>query len=108
MREGFSRELLQKPYVAFVEQLDLFHLVLQDCYALHTHAEGEAADLRRVIAVLLDEVEDVGIDHAAAQQFDPAAEFALAAALAAAEDAAHLHVGAGLGKGKERRIEACL
>src|ERR1019366_2945552 len=98
MREGFSRELLQESHIALVEQLNLFHLVLQDGDAHDAHAKGEAADLRRVIAVLLDEVEDVGIDHAAAQQLDPAAEFALAAALAAAEDAAYLHVGAGFGE----------
>src|SRR6516162_6478825 len=106
MRAGSSCELLQKPHVALVEQLDLLDLVLQYGDALHTHAEGEAQNLRRVVAVLLHELEHVGIDHSAAQQLDPAAEFALAAAVAAAEDAAYLHVGAGLGERKERRVEA--
>src|SRR5208337_1074067 len=106
MKEGFSRELLQKPYVALEEQLNLFHLVLQDGDAIHAHAEGKAADLAGVVAVLLHKIEDVRVHHAAAEQLDPATVLALAAALAAAENAAHLHVGAGLGEGKERRVKA--
>src|SRR5271166_2614283 len=101
MWEGFSRKLLQEAHVALVEQLDLFHLILQDRDALHAHSERKSADLRRVVTVLLHKIEDVRIHHAAAQQLDPAAELALAAAFAAAENAAHLHVGAGLGHAGE-------
>src|SRR5208337_3951055 len=108
MRGGFSRKLLQEAYVALVEQLDLFHLVLEDRDALHAHAERKPADLRRVVAVLLHEIEDVGVHHAAAKQLDPAAALALAATFAAAENTAYLHVGAGLGEGEKRRIEARL
>ena len=50
--------------------------------------------------------EDVGVDHAAAEEFDPAGVFALAAAFAAAEDAGDLHVGAGFGEGEEAGEEA--
>src|SRR5215469_12410773 len=47
------RELLQKPHVAFVEQLDLLDFILQDGDALYAHAEGEARNPRRVVAVVL-------------------------------------------------------
>src|SRR5580692_8146015 len=108
MRVGFSCELPQETHIALVEQLNLFDFVLQNCDALHAHTEGEAGDLRRVVAAVFHELKDIRIDHAAAQQFDPAAVLALPAAFAAAEDAAHLHVGAGLGEREERRIEARL
>ncbi len=108
MRVKFSCELLQEAHIALVEQLDLFDFVLQDRDAFDAHAEGEALNLRRVVTVLFHKVEDVGIDHAATQQFNPAAVLALAATLAATEDAAHLHVGAGFGEREERWVEARL
>jgi hypothetical protein len=48
------------------------------------------------------------VDHAAAKQLNPARVLALAAAFAAAEDAADLHVCAGLGEGEEAGEEARL
>ncbi len=70
--------------------------------ALDTHAEGEAGDLFGVVGVVRgvelaaffgDGGEDGGVDHAAAEDLDPAGVFALAAACASAEDAGDLHVG---------------
>ncbi len=88
--------------------------VLDHGDALDAHAEGEAGDAFGVVGVVVgvdlaaffgDCGEDGGVDHAAAQEFDPAAVFALAAALASAEDAGDLNVGAGLGEGEEGREE---
>src|SRR5437588_2378155 len=103
-----SRELLQKSHVALKEQLDVVNPVFQHGDALHAHTEGEAAYVRGIIAVVLHELENVRVNHAAAQDFDPSAHLAQAATAAATLEATNLHVGAGLGEGKERRIEARL
>jgi hypothetical protein len=75
-------ELLQKSHIPGVELADVSDTVLHHGNPLHAHAEGEAADFFRVIAGLVPsrESEDRGIDHAAAQQLDPAGLLALAAA----------------------------
>ena len=72
------------------------------------HAEGEAGDvfIRRGVEVEAEaffahSLEHGGVDHAAAQQLDPAGMLAFAAALAAAEDAGDLHVGRRLGEGEK-------
>ena len=89
--------------------------VLDHGDALDTHAEGEACDLFGVVNVVGgvclaafggDGGEDGGVDHAAAEEFDPAGVFALAAAFAAAEDAGDLDVGGGFGEGEEAGEEA--
>ncbi len=83
--------------------------------ALDAHAEGEAGDLFGVVGVVGgvyfsafcgDRGEDCGVDHAAAEELDPAGVFALAAAFASAEDAGDLDVGAGFGEGEEAGEEA--
>src|SRR5207248_3990256 len=93
--------------------------VLHHGDALDAHAEGEAGDFFGVVGVVtrvdlaacfislgVDGGEDSGVDHAAAEEFDPAGVFALAAAFAAAEDAGDLDVGGGFGEGEEAGQEA--
>src|SRR5690242_7036493 len=101
-------KLLQEPYIPLEQQLNVVNAVAQHGHPVGAHAEGEAADLGRVVTVLAHELEHVGVHHAAAQQLDPAALLAGAAAFAPAEWAADLHVSAGLGEREERRIEPCL
>src|SRR5579859_170450 len=108
MREQFSCELLQEAHVTLVEQLDVVNFIHTHGNALHAHAEGEAADLGRVVAVALYEFEDVRVNHAAAQQLDPPTLLADAAAFASTLEAAHGHIGAGFSEGKERREKARL
>src|SRR3984885_11417064 len=104
-------QLLEKPGVALKEQLNIIHAILHDRDAFHAHAESESRNLG---CVIVDEAVHIRIDHAAAEKFDPSAGLAVAAgsavarAFAIAEDAADLHVGAGLGEGEERWIEARL
>src|SRR6185437_14035579 len=95
-------ELFEETHVAGVEVADVGDAVLDHGDALDAHAEGEAGDLFRVVGVVRrvelaaffsDGGEDVRVHHAAAEQFDPAGVFALAAAFAVAEDAGDLHVG---------------
>src|ERR1700740_594994 len=69
-------KLLQKPHVPLEEELNVIHAVLQKRDAVGANAEGEARYLLRVVAIVLHEFEYVGIDHAAAQDFDPAGSFA--------------------------------
>src|SRR5579859_1179064 len=108
MREQFSCELLQEAHVTLVEQLDVVNFIHTHGNALHAHAEGEAADLGRVVAVALYEFEDVRVNHAAAEQLDPSALLADAAAFAPALEATDGNIGAGFGEGKERREKARL
>src|SRR6476646_99605 len=65
-------KLFQKPLIALKEQLNIVDPILQDRDAVRANAEGHARDRPRVVAVVLHELEDVGIDHAAAQNLDPA------------------------------------
>src|ERR1035438_8088745 len=101
-------KLFQKSYIALKEQLNVIYSVFQNCDAFYAHAEGEAGNFCRVV---IYKAEDVGVDHAAAEEFDPSAGLAVAAgsavadAFAIAEDATDLHVGAWLGEREERRIE---
>ena len=109
-------ELFEEAHVARVEVADVGDAVLDHGDALDSHAKGEAGDLFGVVGVvsgvrscgasLGDGGEDGGVDHAAAEELDPAGVFALAAAFAAAEDAGDLHVGAGFGEGEEAGEEA--
>lgn len=99
-------ELLQEPHISGEEVAYVGDAVEHHGYALDSHAEGEAGDFFGVVGVVTgvdfaarfipfggDGGEDVGVDHAAAEELDPAGVFALAAARASAEDAGDLHVG---------------
>ncbi len=106
-------ELIQEAHVAGVEEADVGDAVEDHGDALDAHAEGEAADVfvwggveAEAEAFVADGSEDGGVDHAAAEEFDPAGVFAFAAALAGAEDAGDLYVGGWLGEGEEGGEEA--
>src|SRR5450631_2145801 len=100
-------ELLQKAHVAGVELADFADTVLHHGNAFDAHAKGEAADFFRVVGGLLpgSESKHSGVDHATTEKLDPAGLLAFAAAAAATEDAADLHIGRGLGKREERGEE---
>src|SRR5438105_9489423 len=98
-----------------VEELDIVNAVLQHGNAVHAHAEGEAADLVRIVAIGFNEAEDIRINHAAAEELDPSAGFAEPAILGRAEfasaatfEAGNLHVRARFSEGKEAGIETRL
>src|ERR1041385_84225 len=101
-RSRGSRELLQEAHVAVEEQLDIVNTVLEHGDALDAHAECEAGNLLRVVAIVFMELEDFRVHHAAAKQLDPATCFAQTARLitdfarSATLEATDLDVGAGL------------
>lgn len=102
-------ELPQKPQIILKEQPNVVDTVLQHGDALDAHAKGEPGKL---FGIITDEFEYRRIDHAGAQDFQPAAGFADAAALtvaqraaAAANDALDIDLGAGLGEWKKTRPE---
>jgi len=105
-----SHKLPQKPHISCVKTPDFADPILHHRNALDTHPEGEAGDFFRIVGGLFfrSEGEDRRVHHATAQQLNPARVLAFAAALAAKEDAADLHIGARLGEGKEGGKEACL
>src|ERR1700747_1212228 len=104
-------KLLQKPHIALEEKLDVVHAVLQNGDTVCAHAEGETGDPLRVVAIMIYELEDMGIDHAEAQNLDPSrclarpARFAAPPAASTADETAHHHLRAGLGERKERGAE---
>src|SRR5258707_5109081 len=71
-----SRELSQEAHIVLEKDLDVVDAVLEHGQAIHAHAEGEAANFLRVV---VHEAINGGIDHARAEEFDPAGAFALAA-----------------------------
>src|SRR5690554_6788687 len=96
-------KLGQKAQVIIEKHADIIDAELEHGDALHAHAEGEAAVFLRVDAHRL---EDVGIDHAAAEDLKPAGLAADATARAFAEDAPDIDLGAGLGEGEIARAKA--
>src|ERR1035437_9042627 len=109
MLKEFSCELLQKAHVSGVKQADVADAVLHHRDAIDSHAKGEPGNLFRVIRRLLatNKLENSGVDHAAAQKFNPAGMFAFATAFATAEDATDLYIGTRFSEGKERWEEPC-
>src|SRR3984885_12805282 len=101
-------KLFQKSDVARKEQLNIIHAILQNRDPLHAHAECKSRNLRRIV---IHKPIHIRIDHAAAQQFNPPAGFAVPAwsavadTLAVTENAADLQLRARLGERKERRIK---
>src|SRR6202012_959757 len=67
----------------------------QHRHPLDPEAVGEALHLLRVVAHLLDEPEDVRVDHPGAEDLDPALALAEVAALAVGQDAGALALEAG-------------
>src|SRR6185369_9817852 len=99
----YSSKLPQESHVTRVKLADVADAVLHHGDTLDAHTEGKAADFFRIVGRLFfcSEGEDCGIDHAAAEEFNPAGVLALAAAFASAEDATDLHVCGGFGERKE-------
>src|ERR1700675_4926718 len=105
-----SWELAEEADVVLKENLDVIDLVFQHGQAIDAHAEGEAADF---FGVVVDEAVDGGVDHAGAEEFNPAGAFAFGAsaaacggATAAAEDAGDVELDAGLSERKIAGAEA--
>src|SRR5262249_32726345 len=84
VRPNLSK-LFQEPYISVEEQLNVIHAVLQNRDAVRSHAKGEAAHL---LGVVVHKTIHTGIDHAAAQNFDPAGLLAGAARFGATLSAA--------------------
>jgi len=107
-------KLMQKPHIALKEQLQIIEPILQHGDAVHAQAKGEAGNLLRVITILLHKLEDIWIDHAAAQDLDPAGLFAGTASIepplpaSPTDEAGNEHFRARLGEREERRAEAGL
>ena len=88
---------MEEAEVVFEVEADVVGAVFEHGHALDAEAEGEAAVLLAVDAAV---VEDVGIDHAAAENLDPAGVLAEVAAGAAADVAGDVHLGGRLREGE--------
>ena len=98
-------ELLQEPQIVAPEVANVVDAVFEHSNTFWPHAEGEAGVDGRVIAAV---AQDIGMYHAAAEDFHPAGVFADVATVAIADDALHVHFGAGFGKGEVVGAEAHL
>src|SRR6266496_488077 len=65
-----SPKLLQKSHIPLKEQLQIVQTILQHGDTVHTHAESEARNFLGIVTVVLHELGDIGIDHAAAEDFE--------------------------------------
>ena len=65
--------MAQKPEIILKEQPDIVDAIFQHGDTLHAHAKGKAGNFLRIIA---DELKNRRIDHAGAENFEPAAGFA--------------------------------
>ena len=98
-------ELAQESRVVFREETKVVDTVLKVGDALHSHAEGVA---RVDFGVNAAGFEVVRIHHATAQDFHPSRVLAEGAALATADVARDVHLGAGLSEGEEAGAQAYL
>ena len=96
-------ELAQESQVVVEEQADVVDSVLQHGNAFDAQPEGEAGVGFRVVA---DGLEDRGMDHAGAQDLEPAGGLADPAAVAAAHDAFDIDFRGWFGEGKVAGAEA--
>src|SRR6185503_5137588 len=108
-----SAELLQEAEVVVVQRPHVGQAVLELGDALDAEAPGEALDLLRVVAVVVDVGEDVRVDLARAEDLDPALALAQPAAravpqeaLAVAVEARDVDLDARLGEREEVRAQA--
>jgi len=107
---GDSWELAKEAHIVLKKDLDVVDAVLEHGQAIHAHAEGEPADF---LCIVVHEAIDGGIDHASAEEFDPAGAFALAAgcaggarAAASAKNAGDVEFHGGFREGKIAGAEA--
>ena len=94
---GGGLELAEETDVVLEVEADVVGGVFEHGHALNAEAEGEAAVFFAVDAAV---VEHIGIDHAAAENLDPAGVLAEVAAGAAADVAGDVHLGRGFGEGE--------
>src|SRR5581483_6410045 len=98
-----SDELRQEAQIALVEQAQVVDAVAEHRQPVGSEAEGEADVAFGIDAAVR---EHVGMRLARAGDLEPARLSAHAAARAAAEHAAHVDLGRGLGEREERGAEA--
>src|SRR5215475_6022549 len=98
-----SGELPEEAQVVVEEQADVVDPVLEDRDPVDAHAEGPARDLLGIVAAV---AQHLGVDHARAQDLQPARLLAYPTAGAAAQEAQHVDLRRRLGERKERWPEA--
>ena len=98
-------ELAEEADVVLGEETEVFNAVLEVGNTLNTESESVAAEY---LAVYSAGFEDIGIDHTAAEDFDPAGLFAEGASFAAAYMAGDVHFGTGFSEGEIGWAEADL
>jgi hypothetical protein len=96
-------KLLQKAHIVFIKQLHIVNAVFQHGNALNAHAEGISGINFRII---VHKTVNGRVHHAGTQDLQPAGVGTGAAALAFADHATDIHLGARLGKGKKAGPEA--
>src|SRR3989304_5692828 len=102
---GIPSELLQEAQVVGPEAPNIVDLVLQHGDALRPHAEGEPAELLRVVPSVYQHHR---MHHPAPQDLQPAGALAHRAALPSAHEALDVHLRRGLGEGEVGRPETSL
>ena len=98
-----ASELPEKSDVVLEQQPDIIDAVMKHGDPLNAHSEGKARVFLRVVP---DMSEHLRVDHTAAEALDPPCFGTDPAPLPAANDASHVNLGTGLGKGEETWSES--
>src|SRR5580692_3208874 len=107
-------KLLQEPHIPLKKILQIIHAILQQRQPVDAHAECKSRNLLRIVAIVLHELEDIRIHHAASEHLDEPrlltrpTRIRSALPASATDEARHVEFRARLRKGKERRPEVCL
>ena len=96
-------KLADEPQIIFKEQTQIVNAVFKHGNTFYAHTKGISAGFFGVVAA---HAQYVGVYHAAAQNFQPAAVFAHTAALAAADNAGNINFRARFGKREITRAQA--
>src|ERR1017187_4230623 len=98
-----SRKLTQEPHVVLEIKLQIVDVVFELRQALDAQAEGKTREPFRVV---VHEAIDGRVDHARAEELNPARLLADVASLAAAEHARRVHLDRRLGEREIARPQA--
>ena len=97
-----SNKLFQEPNVIFAEEAQIVDLVFKHGYSFYAHSKSIAGIFITIDAAIFKQV---GMHHAAAKYFYPAAMFANVTACSITDQAADIHFGAWFGEWKIGRAE---
>ena len=101
----YHSKLFQEPYIVFIQNPNVVYIIAEKRSAFDTHAECIAGIFLRIIS---NRLKHMRMNHAGAENFQPAGMFANAASFASANEAGNIHLCAWFCEWEETWTESVL